>query len=667
MKILSPVGNFESLKMAINGGADEVYLGVSNFNARNNIQGFSIDDLDEVVFLCHTSNIKVNLAVNILFHDDELEDAVNLVVKAFDKGVDCFIVQDLGLASVLHEKYPEIELHASTQMGICNLEGARFVEKLGFKRVVLARETPLEEIKNIRKNTSLEIEYFVHGALCVCFSGNCYLSSYLLDASGNRGKCKQLCRLPFELLKNGKVLKNGFLLSAKDFNMLSRLKELEEAGVDVLKIEGRARRPFYVGVATSVYAHALHGEDFDENMLKLAFNRNWTSGYFDGNGNIISKFNNHIGIEVGKILKFQKGKNFNVIEFSSTREISPKSVIKLFRKEKEVTVISLFDLKKIGKNCYQTTTTQVANVGDHVNLISDFEIEKSVLEEEKKTKIKILFSAFAEKKLHIRTEILNQKIEIFGDVLQKAKSQELSKDEIEKCFNKNPYFNVEAQVETDGVFVQKSVLNQARRDFFERVKEKIEQSYSHDLKEISLEKPEKFVAFENFQFVENKKEKLERQNIVFSPEHYDEKEILEFLKICKKQNRKMFLDLPNFALDEDVSFLKNIVEKNKIPVVCNNYYACGFETEKVAGGGLNVFNSFSTKQLQMPIICAEDSILKKTDFAFMTLRHCPMKNHLNATCEKCPYSSGFEYRMQNGKVLKLKRKKLSTCTFYLTD
>lgn len=667
MKILSPVGNFESLKMAINGGADEVYLGVSNFNARNNIEGFSVDDLDEVVFLCHTNGIKVNLAVNILFHDDELEDAVNLVVKAFNKGVDCFIVQDHGLASVLHEKYPEIELHASTQMGICNLEGAQFVEKLGFKRVVLARETPIEEIKNIRKNTSLEIEYFVQGALCVCFSGNCYLSSYLFDASGNRGKCKQLCRLPFELLKNGKVLKSGFLLSAKDFNMLSRLKELEDAGVDVLKIEGRARRPFYVGVATSTYAHALHRKNIDENMLKLAFNRNWTCGYFDGNGKIISKFNNHIGIEIGKVLKFQKGKNFNIFEFSSNREISPKSVIKLFRNEKEVTVISLFDLKKVGKNHYQSTTTQIANVGDKVNLISDFEIEKSVLEEEKKTKLKVFICAFAGKNLHVRTEILNQRIEIFGDVLQKAKSQELSKEEIEKCFNKNPYFEVEAQVESDGVFIQKAVLNQVRRDFFDLLKTKVKQSYSHDLKEIKLGKTEKFLTFENFQFVENKNEKLEKSNIVFSPEIYNEKEILEFSKSCERKNKKMFLDLPNFALDKDVSFLKNFVEKNKIPIVCNNYYACDFKTEKVAGGGLNVFNTFSAKQLQMPIICSEDSILKRTDFAFMTLRHCPMKNHLNATCEKCPYSSGFEYRMQNGKILKLKRKKLSTCTFYLTE
>lgn len=667
MKILSPVGNFESLKMAICGGADEVYLGVSNFNARNNIDGFSLDDLDEVTFLCHIHDIKVNLAVNILFTDEEIEDAVNLIVSAFNKGVDCFIVQDLGLAHIVHEAYPEIELHASTQMGICNLEGAKMIEKLGFKRVVLARETMLEEIRNIKKNTSLEIEFFVQGALCVCFSGNCYLSSYICDASGNRGKCKQLCRLPFELLKNGKVLKQGFLLSAKDFNMLSRLKELESVGVDVLKIEGRARRPFYVGVATETYKCALSGQRVDENMLKLAFNRNYTPGYFDGNNDIISNFNNHIGVNVGKILRVQKGKKFNVVEFSTNREISPKSTIKLFQNKKEVSVISLFDLKKIGKNQYQTTTTQTANVGDSVNLISDFEIEKTVLNREKKAEIKIFVRAFSGEKLKIQTEFLGQKIEVEGEGLQKAKSQELSKEEIENCFDKNPFFKVGAEFETDGVFVQKSVLNAERRAFFDVVLSKIKQSYSHDLAKICLGKTPDLVEFEDFQFVENKTEKRVKKNIVFSPEFYDEKEILDFAKICNEEKRKMFLDLPNFALDKDVEFLKKIVEKNKISVVCNNYYALDFETEKVAGGGLNVFNHFSANTLNMPVICAEDGVLKKKPFAFMTLRHCPMKNHLNATCERCPFSSGFAFRMQSGKILKLKRKKLSTCTFYLTE
>jgi putative protease len=201
MKLLSPAGNFECLKMAVFNGADEVYLGINEFNARNNIDGFTLETLETAVDFAHLYGVKVHLAINILFSDEELQSAFDTVVKAYNMGVDAFIVQDLALAHILHVNYPQIELHASTQMGIHNLEGVLAIEKSGFSRVVLARETPLEEIKRIKQNTNIEIEYFAHGALCVSFSGNCYMSSYLFGASGNRGRCKQLCRLPFALKK----------------------------------------------------------------------------------------------------------------------------------------------------------------------------------------------------------------------------------------------------------------------------------------------------------------------------------------------------------------------------------------------------------------------------------------------------------------------------------
>ena len=268
MKILSPAGNFECLKAAVFNGADEVYLGINDFNARNNIDGFSLSTLKEAVDFAHVFDVKVCLAINILFSDEEIQAALDVVVDAFNMGVDAFIVQDLGLASLLHNNYPQIEIHASTQMGLHNLEGVEAVLKYGFKRIVLARETPLDEIRRIKQNCNVEIEYFAQGALCVSFSGNCYLSSYLCNASGNRGKCKQLCRLPYSLEKDGKVLKKGFLLSAKEFNMLNRLNELKEAGVDVLKIEGRARRPFYVAQACKIYRDALSKMGVNVKSLK---------------------------------------------------------------------------------------------------------------------------------------------------------------------------------------------------------------------------------------------------------------------------------------------------------------------------------------------------------------------------------------------------------------
>ena len=287
MKLLSPAGNFESLKSAVYNGADEVYLGVNQFNARNNVDGFTAENLKDAVSFAHLFDVKVNLAINILFSDNELQSAVDLVVNAYNDGVDSFIIQDLGLAKILHDNYPEIQLHASTQMGIHNLEGVRAILPYGFTRVVLSRETPLDEIKRIKDNVNIEIEYFVQGALCVSFSGNCYMISMLFNASGNRGRCKQLCRLPFTMEVDGKKIKDGYLLSAKDINMTDRLLDLEKSGVDVLKIEGRARRPEYVSMVTSEYRKALDGKPFSKENIKLAFNREFTAGYFDGNGDII--------------------------------------------------------------------------------------------------------------------------------------------------------------------------------------------------------------------------------------------------------------------------------------------------------------------------------------------------------------------------------------------
>ena len=381
MKILSPAGDYESLICALNEGANEIYFGVSEFNARNNIVGFKAQDIENIVKYCALFNARSFLAVNILFKDEELENAVNLIVNAYNLGVDAFIIQDLGLAKILYENYPEIELHASTQMAIHNLEGVNFLKNFNFKRVVLARETPLSEIKRIRENSDIEIEYFVQGALCVSFSGNCYLSSVLHNASGNRGLCKQLCRLNYTAYEGDKKLKSGYLLSAKDFCMIEKLSDLEKAGVDSLKIEGRARRPFYVKMATRAYYQALNGQKYDMNLLKLAFNRNYCPGYFNGNGDIISNVQNHIGLYLGKVEKVNIGKKFNEVFILSNAEISKKSVIKFFDNDTEFKVITAYDVTKVKDNLYKITTTAFIKKGLTARLISDgsLESEKEIL------------------------------------------------------------------------------------------------------------------------------------------------------------------------------------------------------------------------------------------------------------------------------------------------
>jgi len=666
MKILSPAGNFESLKMAVFNGADEVYLGINNFNARNNIDGFSIETLEEAVDFAHIYGVKVNLAINILFRDDELQDAFDTIVRAYNLGVDSFIIQDLGLASIVHENYPEIEIHASTQMAIHNLEGVKAIQKFGFKRVVLARETPLDEIKRIRDNTDIEIEYFAQGALCVSFSGNCYISSYLCGASGNRGKCKQLCRLPYTLEFGGKVLKKGYLLSAKDFNMTDKLDELKNAGVDVLKIEGRARRPFYVAMATREYFNALNGKNVNQDNLKLAFNREYTEGYFGGNGDIISSFHAHIGVNVGKVERVNIGKKFNEIYFSSNRKLHPKSTFKFFRNGEEQNTLTAFDLCEEGKNKYKITTTQKVYVGDFVNLILDSKLEEEVLCFSKKKKLNIEIFAKENEPIKALVDFEGEKFEVLGEVLQGAKSRPLTKEDFVSNFKKSETFDACLTFEHfDNVFVPIKILNEFRRNVFEEIQNNITKKRKRNLKSVKLKENIMVLPLKDFQITQKTNENYSAKNVIYSPDAYELEDIKSFKDKCEREGRVAYLDLPNFALKKDVELLKEIIKKLQIKCVANNYYALDISGDYIIGAGLNVYNSVTAKVFDVPFITAESDLGEKIQAPYMTLRHCPMKSHLNASCEKCPYKDGYEYRMDNGKVLKLKRKKLSTCTFYL--
>lgn len=663
MKLLSPAGDFESLKMAVFYGADEVYLGVKDFNARN-IEGFSLTSLREAVDFAHVYGVKVHLAVNILFSNSELQSALDLVVDAYNLGVDAFIIQDLGLASLISKNYPEICIHASTQMGFHNLEGVQFAKKLGFSRVVLSRETPLDEIKRIKQNCDIEIEYFAQGALCVSFSGNCYLSSYLCGASGNRGKCKQLCRLPYKFFEGNKKLAEGYLLSAKDFCMISRLQELKDAGVDAIKIEGRARRPYYVAVATREYRNALDGKPADLSELKLAYNRDFTPGYFDGNGNIISNYKNHIGVQIGKITKVVRGKNFNEIFISSRQKIAPKSTIKTFEGFVEKNTLTLFDIKEVGKNLYRATTTQNVENGLDVNLIIDAS-KNDVENFTRKIKINLKIQAVAGKNLRAEFVLNNKTYIIEGDKCEEAQNQPLNQDEIINNFSKNPYFSPRLFIESNNAFVPKQKLNEFRRNVYEKIYEIKTKNNIDKLSKIKIDTSVLTKWFDDFEITQNSSGNYHNKNVIYSSEIYDVLDVEKFVENCKKQNKIPYLDTPIFALKKDIEILKNIIEKTHINIVANNYYALAFPTQKVAGAGLNVFNNISANVLDMPVVCAEGEGFPKMPAPFMTLRHCPMKSHLHANCSNCPYHDGYYYVLESGKTLKLTRKKLSTCTFYL--
>ena len=235
LDLLSPVGNFDCLKAAVQNGADSVYFGADLFSARAFAHNFNLDELKNAIEYAKLRGVKTNLTLNTLLKDDEFDKAINLAIKAYEFGIDAIIVQDLGLAMKLISLIPDLPIHASTQMTIHNLNGALELQELGFKRVVLSRELSIDEINHICKNTKLETECFIHGALCISYSGQCLFSSLIGGRSGNRGKCAGPCRLPYELLENDKKIDSGYLLNTRDLCGLEMIPSLLSARCNLFK------------------------------------------------------------------------------------------------------------------------------------------------------------------------------------------------------------------------------------------------------------------------------------------------------------------------------------------------------------------------------------------------------------------------------------------------
>lgn len=331
-ELLAPAGGFEALVAAVQNGADAVYVGGTVFSARAGAQNFDEKQLAEAVRYCHIRGVKLFVTLNTLIKEQEYQKAVDFAVFAYEAGVDALIIQDLGLASVLHAVLPDFRLHASTQMTVHSLSGAKKLEELGFKRVVLARELTREQIFEIKKNTGLEIEIFVHGAICNSYSGQCLFSSFLGGRSGNRGRCAQPCRLMYTLKNGDEALRKGYLLSPKDMCLLAHLEQIKAAEIDSLKIEGRLKKPEYVATVTKIYRKYLDkpskpsGADIDE--LLAAFNRSgFTDGYFAGNtGGHMMSFESPSNIseeKFGSDIKktFAEGANFRRTEVYAKCEI----------------------------------------------------------------------------------------------------------------------------------------------------------------------------------------------------------------------------------------------------------------------------------------------------------------------------------------------------------
>ena len=280
IELLAPAGNLESLLAAVHSGADAVYFGYGELNARRNAKNFDEQSLGEASRICKERGVKMHMTVNTMVYDREYDQVLKTLEIACRYGIDALIVQDLGVAALVREAAPEMPMHASTQLTVHNVSGAWQAKELGFSRVVLAREMSREEIAAVTAQVPIETEVFVHGALCMCVSGQCYMSSVIGERSGNRGLCAQPCRLPFS---SGRKGDSGYALSLKDLSLADRVQELARMGVSSFKIEGRMKRPEYVAAAVSQFRQALLGAQADMDLMAAVFSRSgFTQGYFDG-------------------------------------------------------------------------------------------------------------------------------------------------------------------------------------------------------------------------------------------------------------------------------------------------------------------------------------------------------------------------------------------------
>lgn len=393
VELLSPVGDFDCLKAAVQNGANSVYFGGQLFNARENATNFNDENLKEAIQYAKLRNVKVDFTLNTLIKDEEFNDAIELTKKIYKYGADAVIVQDLGLAKFIINNFPGLHVHASTQMTMHNLYGALQCEKMGFKRVVLSRELSLDEIRYICKNSNIEIETFIHGAICISYSGQCLLSSSIGARSGNRGKCAQPCRLPYELYENDKKIDNGYLLSTRDLCSLEYIPDLINAGVKCFKIEGRMKTPEYVATTTRIYRKyidlAINDKEnykVDENDIKelmQVFNRGgFSTGNLKSSANLDYVYQekpNNMGLYIGNVSNIDSKKG--LVTFKTNEKLHIGDRIS-FQKEEHKYTIS--ELMKKGKNIQEALPNNVVtigrmkgniNLGDKVYKLSD-KIEK---------------------------------------------------------------------------------------------------------------------------------------------------------------------------------------------------------------------------------------------------------------------------------------------------
>ena len=498
IELLAPVGSFDALKAAVQNGANAVYLGGKDFSARASANNFDREELIEAVKYAHIRDVRVFVTTNTLIKQDEIEDFVEYAKFLYDIDVDALIMQDIGVAMLIHDLLPDFELHASTQMVAHSLEDVQYLESVGFKRVVLARELTVDEIKYICDNTNVDIEVFVHGALCVCYSGGCLMSSMIGNRSGNRGRCAQPCRQKYTMIDistGEEIHSNGeYLLSTKDLNTIEDVDKIIETGVLSLKIEGRMKKPEYVATVINSYRNAIDEYQATKKVnistetmedLYTIFNRKFTKGLILGEvGEDVMNSNvpNNQGLYVGKVVDYnkkakrlkiklegtlKKGDGINLGGGTIGRIIKGKEIAQIGYKGETIELDFIGEARK-NQPVFKTSDTNLIDKAQKT-YTQDKEFAKSLIDAE----ITIKLGEYPELKLIDKN---NNSVTVKGDKLvEKALKVALGEEKIEtqiKKLGNTPYELDDLKINLDeGVSMPISLINQMRREAIELLDE----------------------------------------------------------------------------------------------------------------------------------------------------------------------------------------------------
>lgn len=707
-ELLAPAGDADTLKAAVSNGADAVYFGAGGFNARDKASSLSDTDFLESVKIARAFGVKTYVTLNTLIYDEEYGLFLDTAYRALQNGADALIVQDAGAARLLKENFPDAVLHLSTQAGVNNAYGASYAASAGFKRVVLARETKLADIIRIKNETDIELEYFIHGALCVSYSGNCYLSALKTGKSGNRGKCLQLCRLPF-----GARCENnygeGFYLSARDLCLVERIKELNNAGVVSFKIEGRLRRQAYVAEAVKTYRNAIDavcaGKSFDYKKAERELAKVFVRGDFNRNAyldnempqNVINPFfNNHTGEKGGCVLSVKPFKNIYKVTLKSDLDIHAGDGLKFFDKNKEVASVGIGNLKKLSADVYEIYTSRKLYPELSFSRITDKNKQDAVKDVADKLKIPVSYKITARS---------GEKFVVSGTagdktayaestyLLEKAKTAPITAEDIRFSFSRTDYeiFKTEkTDIVTDGVFIAKSNLNGFRREVNQKLYEAV--SAVRDVQKASaLSVSDKsflkrdIYAFSDAHSISAAESYIKTSNaiLIIKPSIYTEKYVTDMyvaaLKAVPKEDVGIYI--PANACGNEIDYILKLAGDKIKTLYCDNVGGVSLSKKGyriIAGALLNVVNNKSAEEfLTNGAECIVSGIENKGTLncavkylygriPLMTYSHCPYKTVIKTACAECKHKDNLNYIL-NGENLLIKRRKVLHCAFELVS